>query len=58
MDQNEIPHDPRHLGVASDAYKMISEPMVHLAQTMHRSSVKISTISKQTKMSFQLCLVT
>ena len=26
---NEIPHDPRHLGVPSGASKMISEPMVN-----------------------------
>ena len=49
---NEIPHDPRHLGVPSGASKMISEPMVRSAQTVHRSNVKISTISKWTKTSF------
>ena len=43
---NKIPHDPRHLGVPSGASKMISEPMVRLVQTVHRSCVKISTISK------------
>ena len=43
MDQNEIPHDPRHLGVPSGAYKMISEPMISLAQTVHLSCVRIST---------------
>ena len=36
---NEIPHDPRHLGVPSDASKTISEPMVRLAQTMHLSTL-------------------
>ena len=49
-----VPHDPRHLGVPSGASKMISEPMVRSAQTVYRSCVKISTISKRTKMSFQL----
>jgi hypothetical protein len=44
MDQNEIPHDPRHLGVPSGASKMISEAMVSLAQTVHLSCVKINTI--------------
>ena len=32
---NEIPHDPRHLGVPSGASKTISEPMVRSAQTVH-----------------------
>ena len=48
IDRNEIPHDPRHLGVPSGASKMIYEPMVCLAQTMHLSYVKISAISKWT----------
>jgi hypothetical protein len=34
---------------------MISEPMVHLMQTIHLSSVKISTISKRTKLSLERC---
>jgi hypothetical protein len=55
-DQNEIPHDPRHIGFPSDVSKMIFEPMVHSTQTMHLSCVKVSTMSKQTKMSFQLSL--
>ena len=45
----EIPQDPRHLGVPSGASKMISEPMVRSAQTVHLSCVKVSTISKQTE---------
>jgi hypothetical protein len=36
-----------HLGVLSGASKMISEPTVCLAQTMHLSCVKISTISQE-----------
>ena len=36
---------------------MISDPMLHLAQTMQLSYVKISTTSKRTKMSFHLCLI-
>ena len=35
MDQNESPHDPRHLEVPSGASKMISEPMVRSTQTVH-----------------------
>ena len=31
---NEIPHDPRHLGLPSGASKTISEPMIRLAQTV------------------------
>ena len=31
---NEIPNDPRHLGVPSGASKTISEPMIRLAQTV------------------------
>jgi hypothetical protein len=57
-DQNEIPHDPRHLVVPSGASKTIVEPVVHSAQTVHLSCVRISTISKQTKSSFHLSLVT
>jgi hypothetical protein len=40
------------------ASKMISEPMVRSAQIVHLSCVKISTISKQTELSFHLSLVT
>jgi hypothetical protein len=55
---NEIPLDPCHLGVASSTFKMISEPVVRSAQTMHLSCVKIITISKRTEMSFHLSLTT
>ena len=58
MDQNKIPHDPRHLGVPSCASKTISEPMVRLAQIVRRSCAKISTIAKRTKTSFHLSFVT
>jgi hypothetical protein len=60
-DQNNIPHDPRHLEIPSGASKTIFEPMVHLAQTVHLSClscIKISTLSKQTETSFHLSLVT
>jgi hypothetical protein len=55
---NEIPHGPRHLGVPSGASKIISEPVVRSAQTVHLSCVKISTISKWTESNFHLSLVT
>ena len=42
----EIPHDPRHLGVQSAASKTTSVPMVHSAQSVPLSCIKISTISK------------
>jgi hypothetical protein len=57
-DWNNIPHDPRHHGVPSGASKIISEAMVRLAQIVHLSCVKISTISKRTEWSFHLSLVT
>jgi hypothetical protein len=58
MDQNELPLEPHQQWVPSGATKTITEPMVHLAQTLHLSWVKINNISKQTEMSFHLSLVT
>jgi hypothetical protein len=57
MDQNKIWHDPHHLGVPSGASKTISEPIVHSALIVDLSYIKISSISKQTEMSFHLILV-
>ena len=45
---NETPHDPCHLGVPLGASKMISDPMVRLAQTVHQSYINTNTISKWT----------
>jgi len=42
MDQNEIPHDPRHLWVPLRASKTISEPMVRSVQTVQVSCIKIT----------------
>jgi hypothetical protein len=50
--------DPRHLEVPPGVSKIISEPMVRSAQTMHQSCIKIRTISKGTKSSYHLSLVT
>jgi hypothetical protein len=50
--QNELSLYPWHLRVPSGAPKMISEPIACSVQTMYLSSVKINTISKQTKTSF------
>jgi hypothetical protein len=47
MVQNKILHDPHHLGVPLGTSKMISEPLVRSAQTMHLSCVKICTISNK-----------
>jgi hypothetical protein len=58
MEWNEIPRDQCHIGDLSGVSKTISDPMLCLAQTMHLSCVKISTISKQTKMSIHLSLIT
>jgi hypothetical protein len=57
IDRNEIPLDPRHLGVPAGVSKMIYEPMVRLVQMVHLCCVKISTISKHTETSFHLSLV-
>ena len=49
-DRNKTPHDPRHLGVPSGVSKMISEPMVCSAPTVHLSCT--DTGSQQTKTRF------
>jgi hypothetical protein len=49
MDQNELPLEPRQLGVPSSASKMISNPVVRLAQTMHLSCSDTNTDMEQTK---------
>jgi hypothetical protein len=58
MDRNELSLDPRDLGVQSDASKIISEPMVHLAQAVYQSCTEINTIFKLTKTRFHLTHVT
>jgi hypothetical protein len=47
MGQNDIPQDPCHLLVLSDASKMISKPVLRSAQTVRLSCVKISNISNE-----------
>jgi hypothetical protein len=42
MDRNELPLEPRDLGVPSDASKMILEPMVCLAPTVHLTSPTVT----------------
>jgi hypothetical protein len=58
MDQNEPPLEPRQLGVPLGAFKMISEAMVCLAQTMHLSCTDTDTVSKRTEMRFYMTHVT
>jgi hypothetical protein len=58
IDQNEIPDDTHHLAVLSGASKTISEPVVHLAQTVHLSCTDTNTISKQTEMRFHKTHIT
>ena len=46
---NEIPHDPRQLGVPSGASKTISKPMLRLAQIVLLSYINTNSISKRTE---------
>jgi hypothetical protein len=48
-DQIELPLEPCHLGVTLGASKMIFEPMVRLAQTVHISCTDANTFSKWTE---------
>jgi hypothetical protein len=50
--------EPHHLGVPSGVSKTISEPVVHLAQTVHKSCTKTNTVSKWTKTRFHMTHVT
>jgi hypothetical protein len=58
LSQNEIPHDPRHLGVPLSASKMISMTMVCSVQTVHLSCTDTNTVSKRTKTRFHMTHVT
>jgi hypothetical protein len=54
----KLPLEPHHLGVPTGASKMISEPMVCLAQTVHLSCTDTNTISKRTKTRFHMTHIT
>jgi hypothetical protein len=54
IDQNKRPLEPLHLGVPSGASKMISEPVVHLAQIVHLSCTNANTVSKWTEMRYHM----
>jgi hypothetical protein len=48
-DWNKPPLEPCHLGVPSVVSKTISEPMVHLVQTMHLSSLIVTLSPNELK---------
>jgi hypothetical protein len=58
MERSDIPPDPCHPGVPSGAFKMIVEPMVRLAQTVHLSCTDTNTVSKWKEVTFHLTHVT
>ena len=53
-DRNELSVEPRHLGVPSGASKMIYDPMVRLAQTVHLSCTDTNTVSNRTETRFHI----
>jgi hypothetical protein len=57
-DRNELPFDPRHLGVPSFVPKMISKPVACSSQSVHLSCIEINTVSKWTETSFHVTHVT
>jgi hypothetical protein len=54
MDRNEHPLKPRHVGVPSVASKIISKPMVRLAQTMDVSCTDTNIVSNWTETRFHM----
>jgi hypothetical protein len=50
MERNELPLEPRNIGVPSGGSKTISEPMVPLVQAVHRACSDPNGISECTKM--------
>jgi hypothetical protein len=57
-DRIELLLKPHHVGVQSGASKLISEPMLRLAQTVHLSCFEINIISKWTEVTFHLMHIT
>jgi len=53
-DRNEIPHEPLHQGVPSRVSKIVSLPMVHLAQTVYISCTENNTIPKEAEVRFYM----
>jgi hypothetical protein len=58
MDRNEHPLEPHHIGVPSGAFKIISEPTVRLAQTVHLSCTDTNTVFKRAELRFHMPYVT
>jgi hypothetical protein len=58
IDWIELKLDPHHLEVLLGASKMILEPMVRLAQTLHLSCTDTNTISKRTETRFHMTHIT
>jgi hypothetical protein len=56
--RNELPLEPGHLGVPLGASKTISDPMVHLAQTVHLSCSDTNTVSERTKTRLHMSHIT
>ena len=58
MGRNELPSEPRHLGVPLGASKIIYEQMVRLVQTGHLSRTYTNTVPKQKEARFCVTYVT
>jgi hypothetical protein len=58
MDRNELPVEPRNLGVPSGVSKMISEPVVRLTQIMHLSCTNTNIINKRIGTRFHMTTTT
>ena len=58
MERNELSLEPRHFGVRTGASKMISEPMVRLAQIVHLSCTDANTVFKWEEVRFHMTHVT
>jgi hypothetical protein len=50
--------EPHRLGVPSGVSKMISEPMVHLEQTVHQSCTDTKIVSKEKQVRIHMTHVT
>jgi hypothetical protein len=58
IDWNELPREPRQLGVPSGASKIISNPMVWLVQTVHLSCSNTNTVMDRTETRFHMSHIT
>jgi hypothetical protein len=56
--RNELSYEPRHLVVPSSASKMISEPMMRLAQTMLLPCTDTNTVFKRKEVTFHMTHIT